>query len=107
MGRLTYGHPQWTIEFDDRVLAHMRAVIIAKMRRDERFNLSWFHGKAAGNGHSSIWIHPAIPLQFEFDGNRDPSLNRAWIDLLMNSANSVGGMHVLPEPLETGPIPAP
>ncbi|MCU1440998.1 MAG: ATP-dependent ligase [Rhodoglobus sp.] len=98
MGRLIYGNPSWSIEFDDRVLAHLRAVIIAKMRRDERFSLSWDHGMSRGSGHSSIWMHPSIPMQFEFDGSREPALNREWIDQLMNSANSAGGLHIIPEP---------
>lgn len=98
MGRLIYGDPRWSIELDDRLLAHLRVVIIAKLRRDERFMLSWEHQDTKSGGHSSIWFHSAIPLQFEFDGGRDPSLNRAWIDLLMHSANSVGGLVVLPEP---------
>lgn len=98
MGKLIYGIPDTEVEFDDRVLAHMKAVIVAKLRRNESFTLSWDIPSSAGGGRTSVWLHPAIAIQFEFYGNREPSVNRAWIDELMNSANSPGGMRIIPEP---------
>lgn len=98
MGKLVYGAPTWSIEFDDRALAHLRIVMIAKLRRAESFSFSWKFDASYGNGRSSLWLHPAIPLQFEFYGGREPSLNRAWIDALMTSANSPGGLELLDEP---------
>lgn len=98
MGRLIYGIPDSEVEFDDRVLAHIKAVIVAKLRRNESFTLSWDNPPSAGGGRTSVWMHPSIPVQFEFFGNREPKVNRTWIDDLMNSANSPGGMRILPEP---------
>ncbi|WP_022884848.1 hypothetical protein [Glaciibacter superstes] len=100
MGKLIYGSAGTEIEFDDRLLAHLKVAIVAKLRRDEKFLLSWSTGSENGGGHESLWMHPAIPLQFIFLGSKQPTLNRAWIEELMISANSTGGLHVLPEPEE-------
>ncbi|WP_437184155.1 DUF7882 family protein [Subtercola boreus] len=35
---------------------------------------------------------------YRFFGSRAPALNRAWIDVLMESANSGGGMYFTAEP---------
>ena len=88
----------WSAEFDDRALAHLRIVIIAKLRRAESFTFSWKSDSVAGAGRNSIWLHPAIPLQFAFFGGREPVLNRVWIDALMATANSPGGLELVPEP---------
>lgn len=101
MGKLTYGAPMWTVEFDDRALAHLRIVIIAKLRRSESFTLSWKSDAMGSAGRNSIWLHPAIPLQFAFFGGREPALNRLWIDALMAAANSPGGLELVPEPAST------
>jgi hypothetical protein len=98
MGKLVYGAPTWSIEFEDRALAHLRIVMIAKLRRSESFTFSWKFEAAYGSGRSSLWVHPAIPLQFEFYGGREPALNRAWIDELMLTANSPNGLELIPEP---------
>ena len=39
MGKLIYGAPTWSVEFEDRALAHLRIVMIAKLRRAESFSL--------------------------------------------------------------------
>ncbi|HEV7812628.1 MAG TPA: hypothetical protein VGO99_06655 [Leifsonia sp.] len=101
MGKLIYGSLGTHIELDDRTLAHLKFVIIMKLRRDEKFTLSWQHGQEGGGGRTSIWIHPTIPLQFEFNGGKPPQLNKTWIEELMTSANSTGGLQVLAEPAHT------
>ncbi|KQR50824.1 hypothetical protein ASF88_16470 [Leifsonia sp. Leaf336] len=98
MGTLIYGGTS-EIDIEDRTLAHMQLAIITKLRRNEQFLLSWDHGVDNGSGYSSIWIHPAIPLYFRFAGGRRPSLNREWVEALLTSANSVGGLHIIPEPV--------
>ena len=98
MGKLIYGAPTWSLDFEDRVLAHLRIVILAKLRRNETFALSWQSEAFAGAGRSTVWLHPSIPLQFVFFGGREPALNRAWIEALMLTANSPGGLEIVPEP---------
>jgi hypothetical protein len=100
MGKFIYGTPSISVDFDDRVLAHLKAVIVSKLRRGESFMFSWEYTRESGAGHSSIWIHPAIPLQFDYFGGREPRLNRAWIDQLVRLSNSPAGLRVIPEPPE-------
>ncbi|BDZ46925.1 hypothetical protein [Naasia aerilata] len=100
MGKLLYGNGS-PIALEDRLLAHLQVAVMAKLRRDERFSLSWVHED--GSGRSTIWIHPGIPLRFEFDGGRAPLLNRAWIEALVMSANSTGGLQLVPEPAAAPP----
>jgi hypothetical protein len=104
MGKLIYGSPGMEIEIEDRVLAHLKVAMIAKLRRDEKFSLSWQHGQEGGGGRSTIWIHPAIPLHFRFNGNRQPTLNRAWIEGMLHTANSTTGLQIIPEPEEPYPL---
>lgn len=98
MGYLLYGRPAEQIEIDDRALAHIKIVMLAKLRRDESFSFSFEHDVAEGSGRSTLWVHPTIPLQFRFLGSRQPMLNRAWLDALVVSANSVDGLRLFPEP---------
>nr|WP_241985128.1 MULTISPECIES: ATP-dependent DNA ligase [Cryobacterium] len=92
MGMLTYGNGKIEVEFDDRTLAHLQLVIIAKLRRRESFVFTWTNSKIVGHGRTSIWIDPSIPLQFQYLGNRSPTINRSWVDALMDSANSSSGL---------------
>lgn len=103
MGYLLYGRPAEAIEIDDRTLAHVKIVILAKLRRGEAFAFSFEHDVRDGSGRSTIWIHPTIPIQFNFAGSRQPVLNREWIDALIVTANSVDGLRLIPEPAEPSP----
>ncbi|HWH25295.1 MAG TPA: ATP-dependent DNA ligase [Pseudolysinimonas sp.] len=100
MGKFIYGTPSISVDFDDRLLAHLKAVILSKVRRGESFSFSWEYTVESGSGHSSIWIHPTIPLQFDFLGSKEPRLNRTWIDELVRLANSPSGLRATPEPPE-------
>ncbi len=100
MGYLLYGRPAETIEVEDRALAHLKIVMIAKLRRGEPFAFSFEYGLDGPDGRSTVWLHPAIPLQFSFDDPQQPPINRRWIDELVVSANSVDGLRLIPEPAE-------
>ena len=91
------------VDFEDRTLAHLQLVIGTKLRRGEAFHFSWRDDPAVGDGRSTLWLHPTIPLHFKYAGGRQPSINRAWIDLLMSAANSPGGLLLMPEPEDNGP----
>lgn len=98
MGKLIYGSGQSEIDIEDRTLAHLKVVMITKLRRDESFALNWGNEANSGSGRSTIWVHPAMALEFMFHGGRKPALNRDWIDVLMQAANSAGGLQMIPEP---------
>jgi hypothetical protein len=97
MGRLIYGPTGTRVDIEDRTLAHLKVVILTKLRRGEGFAFSWERGADGGGGRDTMWLNPAIGLEFQFDGGREASLNKAWLEDLMASANSGGGLHVLPE----------
>ena len=100
MGRLLYGSPPVAFELDDRTLAHVEIVVIAKLRRSESFGFS-LPGK--GDARTSIWVSPASDVQFEYvKGSQE--INRAWLELLIEAANSPQGLRVVPEP-EATPSP--
>ncbi|MGN6445595.1 DUF7882 family protein [Amnibacterium sp.] len=92
---MTYG--AWTIEFDDRLLAHLQLVIVQRLRNQERFAMSWIDGSESGGGRSSIWLHPEGDLYFRFAGSRTPDIDPDWIRQLTDSAQSSRGLIVTHE----------
>jgi hypothetical protein len=104
MGKLLYSDSDIEIEFDDRALAHLQIVIGAKLRRRESFFFTWKDDPAAGGGRSSIWLDSNIPLYFRFFGGRNMTINREWLTLLNDSANSGAGLVFIPEPGELHPV---
>jgi hypothetical protein len=101
MGRLTYDSTV-VVDFDDRLLAHLQMVIATKLRRGESFAFTWHDEAAVGGGRTTIWLHPALPLVFKYFGGKSPAINRAWVEVLLQTANSSMGLHVVPEPPDTG-----
>ena len=85
------------LHIEDRALAHLKVVIATKLRRNESFTASWTHPEGDAYGRSTIWLHPSIPLRFTFEGREPPKLNPKWIDDLMQSANSTGGITLVDE----------
>jgi hypothetical protein len=85
------------LHIEDRALAHLKVVIATKLRRNESFTVSWTHPEGDAYGRSTIWLHPSIPLRFTFEGREPPKLNPKWIDDLMQSANSTGGITLVDE----------
>jgi hypothetical protein len=94
VGQLLYGSPPAAFELDDRTLAHVEVVVLAKLRRNESFA---FSVTADDGGRSAIWLNPASTVQFVY---ADPaqSLNREWLDQLIDSANTPSGLKITPEP---------
>ena len=97
MGTIYYGGSDTPIHVEDRALAHLKVVIVTKLRRSESFTVSWKHAEDQPAGRSTIWLHPAIPLRFVFDDPEPAELSRAWIEKLAQSANSSGGIMLIGE----------
>lgn len=95
MGKLYYN--QRSVTIDDRALAHLQVVIVNRLRKGESLTLSWLNSLSKGDGRGSVWLNPAIPLEFEFAGSRNPEIDRDWIDALERSASSSIGLVVLGE----------
>ncbi|MFC7432187.1 MULTISPECIES: hypothetical protein [unclassified Agrococcus] len=96
MGILTYGGST-AYEIDDRTLAHLRAVIVAKLRQHQHFELSWTVEAHAGSGRVALTIDPAIPLEFSFRSAQPERLNPRWTQALMEGANSPRGLVLMTE----------
>lgn len=105
MGTIYYGGSATPIHIEDRALAHLKVVIATKLRRDESFTVSWRHPEDQPRGRTTIWLHPSIPLRFVFDDPEPTTLSREWIEDLANSANSSGGISLVAEHFDTGPVP--
>lgn len=103
MGKLVYNNTT-KVDIEDRALAHVQAVIGAKLRRGESFFFSWKDDPSTGNGRTSIWIHPNASVIFKYAGSRTPGINNAWLDALMSVANTPSGLRLIPEPGATGEI---
>jgi hypothetical protein len=104
VGTIYYGGSATPIHIDDRALAHLKVVIATKLRRSESFTVTWQHPDDQPRGRSTIWLHPSIPLRFVFDDPEPTDLSRAWIEELASSANSSGGITLIAEHFDTGPI---
>ena len=98
MGKFIYSTMNTSFEIDDRALAHLRIVVMNKLRRSEAFMFDLAIGD--GSGHRSFWINPAVPIQFHFYGSRGPRINRAWVEELMAGASGPNGLCITPEPVE-------
>ncbi len=104
MGSFIYGTaPAVTIE--DRTLKHLQAVIVAKLRRRENFAFSWDEEPGVGHdesqfggAHGSVWVNESASLYFKYDGPRGGRLNQAWLEVLMQAANTSAGLRAVPEP---------
>ncbi|MEO5534649.1 MAG: hypothetical protein ABIR17_05900 [Pseudolysinimonas sp.] len=100
MGSLHYGSPPATFELDDRTLAHVELVVLAKLRRHESFALTF---DEEGAGRSTLWISSASTLRFVFETKPSQAtltaqINRQWLDEMIDSANTTAGMRIFPEP---------
>lgn len=105
MGTILYGTPPAALEVEDRALAHLQIVIINKFRRDEHFLLTLDASPNAGTGRRGVWMHPTIPIQFDFKGSRQPTINPEWVEALMERANSGAGLRIVPEPASGSAVP--
>lgn len=101
MGKLVYGDAGYSVDLDDRLLAHLQIVIGAKLRRREAFYFSWV---SDDNKRNSIWVEHSIPLRYHYDDASQHQINREWLETLTVSANGASGLVISDEP--TPPSPA-
>lgn len=94
MGTLHYGSPAAEFAIDDRTLAHLELVILAKFRRRESLALAITD--EATERRQVIWLSTSSTLRFEYDDVM-PEINRVWLQELVEAANSPGGLRILPE----------
>ena len=83
------------VEFEDRLFAHLQAVIMVKVRRGETFTFTWKDDISTGGGRTCVYIHSGVSLVFRFHGGRMPQLNPAWLHALTFNANSSRGLYIV------------
>jgi hypothetical protein len=59
--------------------------------------MSWLDAIAAGDGRSTVWLHPACSLRFKFSGSRVPTIDAAWLARLRETADGSRGLVVMDE----------
>lgn len=91
MGQLHYASQSFDV--DDRLLGHLEATIISKLRRGEAFGLRLDDE----TGARTVWVSTSSRLMFEYQGAR-PTINRAWLEVLVETANTPAGLRPVPEP---------
>jgi hypothetical protein len=89
VGRLIY-RDRATFDIDDRVLAHLRIVIMNKLRRNEGFMLQVPVNE--GVRQASLWIHASNALVLQFYGGREPAIDRELVDQMMHDASGSDGL---------------
>lgn len=77
------------VDLDDDLLAHIQAVIVAKLRRKEPVLLSWVDSE---DHASQVWIQATAIVLAEYDGPQPTRLDRAWLERIMIAANSTAGI---------------
>lgn len=100
MGALYYGTDSEPIEIPDRLLAHIKVVVISKLRRSERFTLSWASPSGSGGGRATLWLDPSIPLRFVFDSAEAEALDPVLLHELAHQASSVRGLVIELDPVK-------
>jgi len=94
VGQLFYGTDTEPAELPDRVLAHVKTVVAAKLRRGESFTLSWQHPGDAVGGRSTLWLNPSIPMRFVFSNPEGETLDPEILQRFARAANSSGGLTI-------------
>lgn len=97
MGSLSYGGAEYL--FEDRLLQHLQIVITTKLRRRESFALTWVPAVESGT-REAIWIDNGFPLRFRYDDTTAPSINRVWLEQLMDGTHRPTGLTLFPEPVQ-------
>lgn len=92
MGILYYDDWATPIPVEDHLLAHLKVVIAAKLRRGESFLLSWRHLDDEELGRTSVWLHPAVPWRVVLDDAAPITMHRDLLERLTASAATTQGI---------------
>ena len=96
MGTFYYGggHGDSPVGFDldDALLAHLKQVIVAKLRRHESFIVTLpalEHGREV---REALWMNPAVPMRFVIDEVESLPLDHDRLAAMMSQANTINGI---------------
>ncbi|MCT1364084.1 MULTISPECIES: hypothetical protein [unclassified Microbacterium] len=91
MGKLEYNSSHPPIEVDDATLAHLKIVIGTKLRRQKSFMMTW-PSENTRPGRLTVWMHPSIPLIFEFDSAIPVPIDPKRVESMMGKLNARGDL---------------
>jgi hypothetical protein len=97
MGFLYYGSSSFSLEMEDRALAHLKIVILSLLRDGKSFPFSHVKSYEEGSGRDTMWFTPVSEVRFHFRGSRPPRLNEAWLRAIHATASAPTGLHIVPE----------
>ncbi|MDQ0893926.1 DUF7882 family protein [Agromyces ramosus] len=96
MGTFYYGGGQDRrpvgFDLDDELLAHLKQVIVAKLRRGESFIVTLPALDRGLGEREALWMNPSIPLRFVIDEADGHALDVDRLDALMAQADTPGGI---------------
>lgn len=98
MGFLYYGNNSYSLEMDDRPLAHLKIAVLSLLRAGKGVAFSFDRPVSRGSGRETLWMSPSIELRFRFTGSRSPQINESWVRLIMGTADSHTGLRLVTEP---------
>ena len=90
MGQLFFSSASDSIELDDRTLAHVEIVVLAKLRRKESFAVTHH---AEDGGRTTVWLSPSSSVSFTYTVGQH-EIDREWLEQLIDGANSAGGIQL-------------
>lgn len=88
MGTLTYHPAMPAFEFDDVTLAHLEAVVVAKLRRRESFMLTFL----TDAGRVGVWVHEASNLRYAYPETKPTEFDRARLEEMVKATNHASGL---------------
>jgi len=68
--------------------------------------MTWRHPSGTGEGRTSIWMQPAIPLKFVFDSAEAQQLDPDYLHKLAREASTATGVLIESEDREPQLVPA-
>ena len=101
MGTFYYGGGHGDLaagfDLDDILLAHLKLVIIAKLRRGESFVVTVPALEHGCQVREALWVNPSVPMRFVMDEADVPLLDHHRLESLMAQANTLGGIVLMAE----------
>lgn len=90
MGTMHYGGDEAGITIDDTTLAHVAAVVVAKLRRREPFLLT----TVSSAGREAVWVHESSTLRWAYETPEAIALDKRRLEEMVRETNRPTGLAV-------------
>lgn len=92
VGYFNYGADSYDI--DDRTLVHVQTVVAQKLRRRERFMLTFETVLRGASVTCSVWMSDAADLSFSYSGSREARMDQDLLKEMMHASYSATGLNL-------------